>query len=738
MKLKKIHIHNLYSYKDASCEFKDYNIIVGPNGSGKTNLARILNIFYKNFEILHKNDVYYKWLTPEKVFINASIVNREIKDGEEAYLILGIELDDEIEIRLFKRMLIASFINPPQDYYPFIDNIKNERIKDIEIALYYYKINLLDLNDGIQPNEILIRLKNGLTLIYTKGGQLSFTYTEKLSDYINNKDKYIFSHEIEKYFGSNEVFSKIAEKVKGLLANNKSEFIKWCLCLDDDKGIYLKELQGKTYEIYSDRFVYYPYGYKSNTDIDIRGQIIISEIDAGNIKTKPIWVSEIALHTLPTDTDSPFPLYHAEEKIVRKMFNLKESFLSNLDKNINLDREQYYLKLSANQYFIDYSNDIHKNNIYSLLDEFILKNNRRFEYYFSKKLVRPDRIYLINLLYLFLLIHLTNKIQINVNTLTDWLYELKNDKDTSDIYKHIQEDFRSIFNLEVDVFKENNDNKKIYFKEGDTYINLEDSASGYLQLLQTLTLINTSHSLVILDEPASSLHPSTIKRLVKYLKEKYEDKQVILITHSPYFLDYDTLFEFKDNKIKFKDNTRLLYITKEKGCSIIKENKESDKLGIESYLFRPEIFFAKCVILVEGATDASVIRATAEILKGKTWLEDNNILIIDMNGIWNFKKYTSLCNAYDIKYVALIDKDQGCLECSYNIFYAHNNLEEELKAICVKVGLDPENYINHKKDRKKATRYYEILYKIYQKEGENVLKDSVFGKLLNRVEELIK
>jgi len=719
-----MHIHNLYSYKDASCEFKDYNIIVGPNGSGKTNLARILNIFYKNFEILHKDDVYYKWLTSDQVFINASIANKGIKDGEEVYLILGIELDDEIEIRLFKRMLIASFINPPQDYYPFIDNIKDEYIKDIEIALYYYKINLLDLNNGIQPNEILIRLKNGLTLIYTKGDRF-LTYTEKLSDYINNKDKYIFSHEIEKCFGNNEVFSKTAEKVKGLQVNNKSEFIKWLFCLDDDKGIHLKELRGKTYEIYSNRFVYYPYGYKSNTDVDSRGQIIITEIDAANIKTKPIWALEITLHILPTDTDSPFPLYHAEEKIVRKMFNLKESILSNLDININLDREQYYLKLSVDQYFIDYSNDIHKNNIYSLLDEFILKNSRRFEYYFGKKLVRPDRIYLTNLLYLFLLIHLTNRIQMNADTLTDWLYELKNTKDTSDIYKRIQQDFKSIFNLEVDVFKENNDSKKIYFKEGDIYTNLEDSASGYLQLLQTLTLINISHSLVILDEPASSLHPSTIKRLAKYLKEKYKDKdkQVILITHSPYFLDYDILF---------KDNTQLLYITKEKDGSIIKENKESNKLKFEPHLFRPEIFFAKCVILVEGATDHTVIKATAEILKGKTWLEDNNIVIIEMNGIRNFKKYTSLCNAYDIKYVVLIDKDQGCLECSYNIFYTYNNLEQELKAICIKVGLDRENDIN------RATEDYKVVYKIHQKGGENVLKDSVFGKLLNRVEELIK
>lgn len=36
MKLKKMIIHNLLSYYDARYDFEDYNIIVGPNGSGRT------------------------------------------------------------------------------------------------------------------------------------------------------------------------------------------------------------------------------------------------------------------------------------------------------------------------------------------------------------------------------------------------------------------------------------------------------------------------------------------------------------------------------------------------------------------------------------------------------------------------------------------------------------------------------------------------------------------------------
>jgi AAA15 family ATPase/GTPase len=47
MKIKSIQIKNLYSYKDASFSFGNYNVIVGRNASGKTNLIRILKLLTK-------------------------------------------------------------------------------------------------------------------------------------------------------------------------------------------------------------------------------------------------------------------------------------------------------------------------------------------------------------------------------------------------------------------------------------------------------------------------------------------------------------------------------------------------------------------------------------------------------------------------------------------------------------------------------------------------------------------
>lgn len=44
MRLTGVRIGNLLSYMDASFELKGYNVIVGPNNAGKTNLLRILHM----------------------------------------------------------------------------------------------------------------------------------------------------------------------------------------------------------------------------------------------------------------------------------------------------------------------------------------------------------------------------------------------------------------------------------------------------------------------------------------------------------------------------------------------------------------------------------------------------------------------------------------------------------------------------------------------------------------------
>jgi AAA15 family ATPase/GTPase len=50
MKIDLVEVDNLLYYINEKIRFDDYNLVIGPNGSGKTNLIRILK-FISNYRI---------------------------------------------------------------------------------------------------------------------------------------------------------------------------------------------------------------------------------------------------------------------------------------------------------------------------------------------------------------------------------------------------------------------------------------------------------------------------------------------------------------------------------------------------------------------------------------------------------------------------------------------------------------------------------------------------------------
>ena len=81
MKFLGIDIKNVLSFSDAHFSFQDYNVIVGTNNSGKTNLLRILEMVSKNrfsdFNLPHR----YKYNKDEssRIILEISVTNKEFK-----------------------------------------------------------------------------------------------------------------------------------------------------------------------------------------------------------------------------------------------------------------------------------------------------------------------------------------------------------------------------------------------------------------------------------------------------------------------------------------------------------------------------------------------------------------------------------------------------------------------------------------------------------------------------------
>lgn len=131
------------------------------------------------------------------------------------------------------------------------------------------------------------------------------------------------------------------------------------------------------------------------------------------------------------------------------------------------------------------------------------------------------------------------------------------------------------------------------------------------------------HSTIIIDEPELSIHPIIQKRLMRLFMEFSKNNQIIICTHSPYFISWEGI----------ANGAQLLRIVKEgansrcyslpdafhkKITSLKKDLNNPHILGLEAN----EVFFLEDnIILVEGQEDIIILKKIAKDL-GKN-LEDN-------------------------------------------------------------------------------------------------------------------
>ncbi|MFD1774990.1 ATP-dependent nuclease [Paenibacillus rhizophilus] len=113
------------------------------------------------------------------------------------------------------------------------------------------------------------------------------------------------------------------------------------------------------------------------------------------------------------------------------------------------------------------------------------------------------------------------------------------------------------------------------------------------------------NDVIVIDEPELSLHPSVQKRLSKLLNEYAKDRQIVISTHSPYFIELENL--------KWGATVARVHQTDD-GCIISQISKKSNDFitRVLRNSFNPhvfginakEIFFLEeSVVLVEGQDD---------------------------------------------------------------------------------------------------------------------------------------
>lgn len=168
---------------------------------------------------------------------------------------------------------------------------------------------------------------------------------------------------------------------------------------------------------------------------------------------------------------------------------------------------------------------------------------------------------------------------------------------------------------------EQNDNGNYYLKltiNGHEHSS-EGMGDGYWSVFTICDALYDSkpRDVIAIDEPELSLHPDLQKRVMSVISEYARDRQIILSTHSPYFIDVGALASGAElyRVVKNGDgDTTLFRLTEESKKMIngfMSDYQKPFMFGIEA----KELFFLRdCVIVVEGQEDVALYRRAAEQL----------------------------------------------------------------------------------------------------------------------------
>ena len=164
---------------------------------------------------------------------------------------------------------------------------------------------------------------------------------------------------------------------------------------------------------------------------------------------------------------------------------------------------------------------------------------------------------------------------------------------------------------------------------------------------------------ICMDEPASNLHPTLIKRLMHEILTpggQVEPGQIAVITHSPAMASLDML----------SSANKIVRIDRHGYSEIVQPSEEGEGWIAEHlatfHLLKPDILFSHRVVLVEGESDRIFVEAILNLCAAHEG-SNADYIVVNVCGKLSFKKFQTFLNIFRINFVILADGDaEGIFE----------------------------------------------------------------------------
>lgn len=173
----------------------------------------------------------------------------------------------------------------------------------------------------------------------------------------------------------------------------------------------------------------------------------------------------------------------------------------------------------------------------------------------------------------------------------------------------------------------------------------------------SLLLAHTQFKTLCLEDPDRGMHPQMIERLKSVLYDSGFKKTIIVVTHSPYFIDNLTI-----------DKTHMFFRTNDEPsvCTILNMGQSEELPNVDDIETKRTLLFATRVLLVEGATDREVVQGILtenkckKIEKSRSQKDFTDISIhqiISVRGKSNVARVQRFCIDINLPCLCLLDID---------------------------------------------------------------------------------